>query len=253
MFLEFGKDAGLQEDRTVKNLFVVVACVLICGAPAFADSITVGGSGDPLNGDCAPFGCVLEYQQVYGAGQFSSAITIGALTFFNNNFVPGSIASANYTISLSTTTAAVNGLNGTFADNLGGDNQVFFSGALGGPIGPANQFTITGTSFVYDPSNGNLLLTVSKDGGEFDFGLFLDFTSNAPEGMFSRAYGFGNSGIADFVENDTGIVTQFSSPVVTAVPEPASLWLLVAGMSAIFLLRRPVSLQTFHNLKRRNY
>src|SRR5207245_2570867 len=100
-----------------------------------------------------------------------------------------------------------------------------FNGGLGGPIGPTNQFTITGTPFSYDPSHGNLLMTVTKDGDGLDFSVFLDFESNAPAGTFSRAYGFGTSGVADFLENDTGLVTQFSS-----VPEPASLALAAAGL-----------------------
>src|SRR5262249_39157969 len=151
---------------------------------------TIGAPGDPFTGDCAPFGCALEYQQVYGNSLFSGAVTITGLTFFNNNFVPGSIADANYVISLSTTAAAVNGLSSVFADNLGTDNQVFFSGPLGGLIGASNEFTITGTSFSYDPAMGNLLLTITKDGGDLDFSVFLDFTTGATAGTFSRAYGF---------------------------------------------------------------
>jgi hypothetical protein len=217
----------------------LLACLPLAAVASYAGTITIGAPGNSFDGDCAPFGCAVEYQQVYGAGQFPGMITITDLTFFNDNFVPGSIAAANYTISLSTTTAAVDGLDATFANNLGADSALFFSGALGGLIGPTNQFTITGTPFTYDPALGNLLLSLTSDGGGLDFSVFLDFTSGAPAGTFSRAYSFDTSGVASNLENDTGLVTQFTfSPVTSAVPEPSSWMLLGTALLAVLLARR---------------
>jgi hypothetical protein len=216
-----------------------ITWMVLSAASAFPASLTIGAPGNVNDGDCAPFGCAVEYQQVYGAGLFTSAITITDLTFFNNNFVPGDIAAANYSFFLSTTSAAVNGLDATFANNLGADNAAFFAGALGGTIGPSNQFTISGTPFVYDPANGNLLLSITSDGTGFDFSVFLDFASGAPAGTFSRAYSFDALGVASTLENDTGLVTQFTYADGGAeVPEPASLWLLAAGI--VFISSRAV-------------
>jgi hypothetical protein len=219
--------------------FICPLLLAIYLVPALADTLTIGAPGNPFDGDCAPFGCTVEYQQVYGAGQFSGTITITDLTFFNDNFVPGSIAPADYTISLSTTSAAVNGLDTTFANNLGANNQVFFSGALGGLIGPTNQFTITGTPFTYNPADGNLLLSVTSDGDGLQFSAFLDYLSNAPAGTFSRISSFDTSGIADTVQDDTGLVTEFTySPTTTsAAPEPGSWPLLGPGLIAMLLVR----------------
>jgi hypothetical protein len=184
----------------------------------------------------------VEYQQVYGNALFSGPVSITGLTFFNDNFVPGSIADADYTISLSTTSAAVDGLDTTFANNLGADNAVFFSGALGGLIGPANQFTITGTPFTYDPASGNLLMTVTSDGDGLQFSVFLDYLSGAPAGTFSRISSFDTSGIADTVQDDTGLVTEFTySPLTSSVPEPSSVWMLTAGMVGLAAFRRRIS------------
>lgn len=215
----------------------IIVCHVAATALALGASITVGAPGDSFNGDCAPFGCALEYQQVYGAGLFPGIITITDLTFFNLNFVPGDIAPANYTISLSTTSAAVNGLNATFASNVGADNQTFFSGPLGGTIGPANQFTISGTPFNYNPSTGNLLLHVIKDRGESDFSVFLDFSSAAAPGTFSRAYGFDSSGVASVLENDTGLVTEFTYTPAGEVPELGSIWLVSVGIALAWTRR----------------
>jgi hypothetical protein len=224
-------------------LFLIVACCAFQSA-ALADTFTIGAPGNPNDGDCAPFGCTVEYQQVYGAGNFSGLggpITISGLTFFNDNFVPGSIAPADYTISLSTTSAAVDGLDSTFANNLGADNAVFFSGALGGLIGPTNQFTITGTPFLYNPASGNLLLTVTSDGDGLQFSVFLDYLSSAPAGTFSRISSFDATGIADTVQPDTGLVTQFTfSSSTAAVPELDSVWLLATALTGFATLRRRI-------------
>ncbi len=224
----------------MKTRIALIAILFLLSVPAFADTYTIGGPGDAFIGDCAPFGCGLQYQQIYDSSQFAGAFSIGTITFFNNNFVPGSIAPANYVISLSTTSVGLEALSATFADNLGADNQVFFSGALGGPIDASNEFTITGTAFNYDPSTGNLLMTVSRDGDGFDFSAFLDFTTNATAGTFSRAYSFGTSGIADFVEYNSGLVTRFASPEQpTSTPEPSTVSLLTMGLGAfIFNTRR---------------
>jgi len=70
---------------------------------AFGNSIAAGEPTDTFNGDCASLGC---------------ATTITALTFFNNNFVSGSIPLSGYTIELSGATAAVDCRSATFSDQL---------------------------------------------------------------------------------------------------------------------------------------
>ncbi|WP_217358209.1 PEP-CTERM sorting domain-containing protein [Anabaena sp. UHCC 0187] len=201
---------------------------------AQAESVVIGGPGEP-GGDCAPFGCTLRYQQVYNASLFSSPIQIDTISFFNKNDSPGSISNANYTINLSTTNKAVNGLSNIFASNIGANNQSFFVGSLSGAISDG-KFSITGNSFLYDPSQGNLLLDVSKDGGSYDFSAFLDYNPSS-NGSFSRLFSFDNSSSGNIHDN-YGLVTEFSS-ASKSVPEPASLMgILGLGAFGVTSLRK---------------
>lgn len=208
---------------TKLSMAAVGASVIALGAAGSAQalSITIGAPGDPGSGDCAPFGCTQKYQEIYHANLFSSPILIDTISFFNKNSGPGSISAATYTINLSTTSKAVNDLSNTFADNIGANNQSFFVGSLGGPISNG-KFSITGNSFLYDPSQGNLLLDISKDAGSNDFSVFLDFQNgSAPNGSISRVFSFDNSPSGN-TNSNYGLVTEFSGNA-QSVPEPTSL------------------------------
>ena len=199
---------------------------------AQALSLTVGAPGDPGGGDCAPFGCVIRYQQVYNSNLFSSPFNINTLSFFNKNYSSGSISAANYLVRLSTTDKAVNGLSSTFDDNTGADSQVFFQGNLGGSI-VGGKFDISGNSFAYDPSKGNLLLDILKSGGGFDFSVYLDSRNGtADPGSISRVYSFDSSAIGSPTDN-YGLVTQFNGSAA-AIPTPALLpGLIGLGMGVL--------------------
>src|SRR5260370_15133895 len=158
--------------------FTVLAAVLICLAlaiPAFAGNdpvLVVGNPPDSGTGNCFPFGCAYttNYQQVYSASQFTSAggpLLISGLEFYNTQFDSGATAMnmGNWTISLSTTSADWNTLSSTFANNLGPDNTVVFSGDLSRPWSFGDTLTINfSTAFLYDPTLGNLLITIDAEG-----------------------------------------------------------------------------------------
>ncbi|MBD2093592.1 hypothetical protein H6F90_00285 [Trichocoleus sp. FACHB-591] len=208
----------------------VTSIVLGVTGVAQAESLLVGGPG--YYGDCAPFGCVARYQQVYDASLFSGPANIDAISFFSS--YSQAVDPANYTFSFSTTNKLVNELSSIFAENTGADSKTFFSGALGGPIG-IEKLTISGGSFFYDPSKGNLLLDVAKAGSNNNFSAWFDYRSDFDK--FSRVFSFEQSNEGS-TNSNYGLVTEFttSKPQQSeSVPEPGmigSLSLLGLGMIA---------------------
>ena len=207
-----------------KTMGAAILVALLCGATLRADIVV--GKPDLGSGNCFPFGCNTgnRYQQVYAASDFSGPITLEDLEFFHTQFPGGSVLNGNYTISLSTTNAQVNNLDTTnFANNVGPDSQIFFSGTLGGETGTLD---IIGIAFTYDPSEGNLLVDISAaytGGGGM---IFFDAMNGDANGLFSRAQNYGG-GFAGY-----GLVTGFST-----VPEPGTLSLLGIGLAVLGLVK----------------
>jgi uncharacterized repeat protein (TIGR01451 family) len=186
-----------------------------------AQPIVIGLPALPGSGNCVPFGCpnqfgLTEFQEVYPSSAFPGPVAINQITFFNTQDSQGApITPATYQFSLSTTAQAVGGLDASnLANNVGPDNQIFFSGQLSGPL-VAQKLTITGTPFSYDPGNGNLLLTIFISGASPDTELALDAAGIIPP-VTERVYAPNGAGPGG---RSPGLVTQFST-TVSAPPEP---------------------------------
>ena len=216
---------------SLRGLLVVAAvAVMAMATPSKADVI-VGQPADSGAGNCIPFGCTIawtpEYQQIYAASQFSGPITITNLEFFNTQFqnTGASPNTGTFTISLSTTSAAVNGLDPTLAHNIGPDNTVVFEGSLPSLSGGVMSLILS-TPFTYDPTQGNLLMDVFSADAAQPFADFFFDTNSDSNGVFSRAW----PGTQD--PND-GLVTGFSTG---AVPEPSTWAMMLAGFAGLGFL-----------------
>ncbi len=212
-----------------KKCVAAAVCLFVLSVSPARAALVVGAPADPDSGNMFPFGAnpFAAYQQVYASSNFPGAMTISGLTFYNTATGPGTISEADYLIQLSTTSAAVNGLSNTFADNFGADNTTVFNGHLSGSASPS--FTINITPFAYDPTQGNLLLTIFKTNiTSGSFTVFLDARNGSAGGVFSRKYSLDSTTTADNqgFDDSWGLVTGFET---AAVPEPHSIVMAITG------------------------
>jgi PEP-CTERM motif-containing protein len=216
--------------RSLRVLVVSAALFVAFAATASAASILIGApatGGNCFPFECAPFGGNLgnRYQQVYAASDFSGLFTITGVTFFDSLFPGATFTDAVYTVTLSTTAKAVNGLDlANMNNNVGGDNTMLFSGHRSGATGVS--FTLSGGLFLYNPGSGNLLLDIQMSNIGARGAGALDARIGDSGGLFSRAHNF-DGGFDNF-----GLVTQFEG-VAATVPEPATLTLLGTGIFAL--------------------
>lgn len=214
--------------------FLTLAALLVAPATASAD-IVIGAPADLANGNCYPFGCDVsdwgpEYQQVYAASDFSGPITITDLAFYNTQDPGGEPDTGTFTISLSTTSAAVDGLNlSDLAANIGPDNTQVYSGSLPALSGGVLQIDLS-TPFTYNPENGNLLINIySTDASTSSTPLYLDARNGTATGQFSRAYSGDPDGI---FSADYGLVTGFSTGS-GVIPEPSTWAMMLIGFAGL--------------------
>jgi len=217
--------------HTARSARVVAfaALVWLTALPVFAGSVTVGTENQ---NNCIPFSCsndygVTEDQQVYSSAAFSGPI---AITSFDLYAIPdpGPVNGGTYNVYFSTTAAPVNGLSSNLAANVGADNQFFGQYIFTPNQNLSGTVVFSGATFNYNPSAGNLLMTVliSNVSGGFSIAAF---ESDYGDDM-SRA----TNTAGPFYE---GLVTTFNSSVSSA-PEPATTVLLGGSLLVFAAVRR---------------
>jgi hypothetical protein len=207
--------------------------VVLADNPASADVVVVPNhlatrEGDNNNG--FPFNLSRfrlpsqRYQQVFAASEFASLPRPQRITqiAFRPDAHTGSAFSSTLSdiqINLSTTLAPPDGLSWTFADNVGPDDTIAFSGPMTlssadrGPREGPKDFDIVidlQTPFLYDPSAGNLLLDVRNFSGGRTTQFDAEFSIGDPTSRTSSfACGTVNSDVAELLDTD-GLVAQFT-------------------------------------------
>jgi hypothetical protein len=237
----------------VKTRFL--AAVLIIGALAafdghvFADFIispTVpsqgGGAEAPflITQRVAPSVRIQELRSATDFAAFGSPLLMTEIAWTARfDSLPINLALSDVSIHFSTTPRLPSEISQTFADNIGVDEVVVYSGPLrlvdvGGEYGVRIQFQ---TPFYYDPSQGNLLM---------DFRNYETLPSpstgrylvNFASGFVPSVWGTGAGNVAATRGSSVspgGIFTRFT---VTPVPEPSTWLLLLTGVAALAFARR---------------
>jgi len=236
--------------RVVRVASLAVAGALLAASGLVAQNLTIGNTG-PFQGNCLPFVCAgggpikySQFQQIYAASSFGPVpINIFGLYFFNRNqgAQAGQLDGSTYQISLSTVpTTLAAFVAGQTPIPVGVNNTSIFSGALGGPLNIGIALHFSFAPFLYDPSQGNLLMNVN----------ISNFTTVPPtpnDGMDAD-----NSGSCalmarvwvDHFQGQTGggaqcggsLITGFDvSPVTppTVTPEPVTMALVGLGLTGL--------------------
>lgn len=177
----------------------------------------------------------MRCQQIYSADQFSSLtqpVLITEIRFRPDGAfgLPFDSELPDVQISLSTSSASLDGLSLTFANNVGPDETIVHDGALhlsSSPTGSApfafDIVIVLSTPFLYDPSQGNLLMDVRNYGGGFT--TIFDAENTAGDSV-SRAHTTAASDVdsptANFASS-WGLVTKFAYTPAGSPPPPSSL------------------------------
>lgn len=239
---------------------MLAAAVLCVVMPGVVRADLIVGHAVYGEGLGAPFslGYTGEFQQMYSALEFRAVPggveTITALSFAtisDFNVGPANPQAITLSVSLSTTPTGPATLSTDFAANRGADNVVVFSGSL--TYRPSRDFTIDFTiptsTYVYDPSRGNLLVDVdvTSGAGSVSTPPTENFFAAAGDSTIATVYlqQFGNPGDPRTpVVEQFGLVTEFGATRgvnVLGVPEPGSVVLLGIGIATLAIRRRRFS------------
>ncbi len=207
----------------MKRFLMAAAAVCSLAAAVSPAQALVVGTADSISTIPFSYFHAPYYQQIYSAAAFAAPTSISKISFYNTQGPTHVTPLADtFTFYLSTSKEAIPTFdthNVTFPD--GSFTEVFTGTAK--YVDGRLDFDLT-TAFDYDPSKGNLVLTVK----DFSYGsggdLYLDADKNTGlTNMRDSAFTY---------DYNQGLVTGFNDGVA-GVPEPATWAMLIAGFGLV--------------------
>ena len=158
--------------------------LLVSGTNSHADFILVEPPGSPSVNSFPITTSPITWQQVYDNSFFGSdPVIINAFAF--RAATTASIILGATTVRMSTTTTEPGSMSSTFASNRGANHTLVASIPIFSPATTLGSYwTISLDSpFLYDPTEGNLLIDISHDVGIFGGALTFDSYNPTPSGL----------------------------------------------------------------------
>ena len=209
--------------RTILRTTLAIAAICAAAALSPAQALVIGTADTGNSAFNAPGTFGAYFQQIYSASSFGSSMNIGGISFYNSQYPGGTPASGSFDIFLSVSNASIPNFdtsNGTTTPYYDPSFTQVFHGTLSSISN--GQLNINFSSaFNYDPTKGNLLLTIRNNDYSSGNNLFLDADVGNPNinfRMSSYPYDF-----------NTGLVTGFTA----AVPEPSTWAMLILGFAGV--------------------
>ncbi|MCA0374227.1 MAG: PEP-CTERM sorting domain-containing protein [Gemmatimonadetes bacterium] len=225
--------------RSVVRSLAVAASLAISASPAFGQIVV--GNNNASN--CFPFNCgsITRYQQIYDASAFgSNPFLITTIGFFSAG--PTSYNTSTVSLTIGTTNVGPLAILPVGTNPISNAQTFFTNVTLTGTI---TDPTFGGTPYLYDPSQGNLILdwTFSPYGSyQYTNGYMqadgTPFNTTSCSGVTGRAW---NSVVEGSANDGCGaLVTAFNGrrPNINVVPEPASVLLVGAGLATLLGVAR---------------
>jgi hypothetical protein len=246
--------SGKLHRRGMLDMTRACLSVLLCSV-AFGGTIVVpnaetsipGNSG--VGGPISPTPAIAQF--LYASGQFTGPIEITQISFrASPGTGPADFAYGNMSAYLSTSPNSTTTVSTTFANNIGPDNTLVFSGTnvvlgdagcSGSGVCPFDLSINLSTPFYYNPANGSLLLEIVATALEDlnDGNSYFDPESFSGPGAMALVYESGSTTATTGAYFDEGNVTKFT---FTAVPEPSSWTMTAIGVATLLgiVRRRPL-------------